>query len=339
MAVLAKIRLSGYCRCFVGTNQQESGEVGQRVRYLRLKPTRLDDRPRTYQPAPFAAAYVAMLFVGAAGALLAYLVLHQVDPRAARLDVAKTALAVVAGSGAGAALYVSYRGQRNAEANTVREQDKLFTERYTQAVAQLGHSSPAIRVGGVTALARIADDSERDRPTCLTLLCTYLRIPNATESDSGEQEVRSTAQSELAERLRPTHPGYWPDARIDLTGAQLHDLDFSNCVLGESLFDNAAFTGTTRFHQTTFGGNTWFTDARFGTKVRFKEAVFKRKVGFLGAEFPDDTKFDDATFNPDDVPLWPDGFGEPEGIKWATQQAEAEPVFHLPAWPWNRPSN
>jgi hypothetical protein len=274
---------------------------------------------RAYQPPPFAAAYIAMLFVGAAGALLAYVVLHEVDPGAARLDVAKTALAVVAGSGAGAALYVSYRSQRNAEANTVREQDKLFTERYTQAVAQLGHGNPAIRIGGVTALARIADDSDRDRPTCLTLLCTYLRIPDATESGSGEQEVRSTAQSELASRLRPTHPGYWPQARIDLTGAGLRDLDFSGCVLGEALFDNSVFTGATRFNQTTFGGDTWFTGARFGTRVRFKDAVFTHKVGFLGARFPDDTKFAGATFNPDDGPLWPAGFDEPEGIIWLSR--------------------
>ena len=97
--------------------------------------------------APFGAVYLALLGLGTIGALAVYLLLIAFVPGASgtRLDAMKTALLVVAGSGAGAGLYVQYRKQQTDEAksaldhaNSRRDQDKLFTERYTQAVAQLG---------------------------------------------------------------------------------------------------------------------------------------------------------------------------------------------------------
>jgi hypothetical protein len=115
-------------------------------------------------------------------------------------------------------LYVSYRKQRTDVANHGRDQDKLFTERYTAAVAQLGNPAPAVRLGGGYALARIADDSARDRPTCLKVWCAYLRMPYDTDdpAKADEREVRPTAQATLAERFRSYNPGCWAEAEIDL---------------------------------------------------------------------------------------------------------------------------
>jgi hypothetical protein len=127
---------------------------------LRKKSRRLlqrlgNDRRSSYRPGPFAAIYSALLAAGVVASAVVYLVLLAAVPGASanRLDVAKTALLVVGGSGAVAGLYVAYRKQRTDEANHLRDQDKLFTERYTAAVAQLGStSSAAIRLGGVYAL-------------------------------------------------------------------------------------------------------------------------------------------------------------------------------------------
>ena len=128
---------------------------------------RESDRPRPYSPGPFALIYAGLLLAGLAAAVVVYAVLVSAVPGMAgnRTDTMKTALLVIGGSGALAALYVSYRKQRTDEANHVRDQDKLFTERYTAAVAQLGNEAAAVRLGGVYALARIADDSKQDRPT------------------------------------------------------------------------------------------------------------------------------------------------------------------------------
>src|SRR5206468_12022005 len=47
--------------------------------------------------------------------------------------------------------------------------------RYTKAVDQLGNADPAVRLGGLYALERIALDSNRDRDTICEVLAAYVR--------------------------------------------------------------------------------------------------------------------------------------------------------------------
>ncbi|ACU77759.1 conserved hypothetical protein [Catenulispora acidiphila DSM 44928] len=299
-------------------------EKHRRSRLLRW-PTKVA-RTRIYQPAPFAAIYTALLIAGVFGAMVVYFLLLTFVPgaKSARLDVAKTSLLVVGGSGAVAGLYVAYRKQRTDEATHVRDQDKLFTERYTQAVAQLGSDKAAVRLGGVYALARIADDSERDRPTCLKVLCAYLRMPydpNPDTGDKAEREVRTTAQMVLAERLRPGHPGFWRFAEVDLSHASLFNLDFSNVEIDEfravkvtfqgvASFDEATFHALLDFEQvtfeeyvtfrkSTFHGVAWFSEAVFHGGCVFNQSVFDGEVLFNGASFEQGGSFDESTFRGD----------------------------------------
>lgn len=319
---------------------------------LRRRVARQSD---SYRPGPFALIYTALLAAGTVATAVVYLVLvHGVTGMATnRADTLKTALLVIGGSGALAGLYVAYRKQRTDEANHLRDQDKLFTERYTQAVAQLGNTtSAAVRLGGVYALARIADDSERDRLTCLKVLCAYLRMPyNPDTTEPAEREVRTTAQTVLAERLNPDHAGYWPTADIDLRGAHLIDLDFSHAVIERLNAERTTFTGDTLFRGATFNGDTWFRGATFTGVAWFNEATFTGTVWFIEATFTGNTRFDwatftgaawfrgatfdgivsfdeatfdgiamfeTATFSRDFAPTWPDEFVEPPGIIWRT---------------------
>ena len=257
--------------------------------------------PRVYRPGPFAVVYAALLVAGVGGAVGVYFLLLAVVPGAGinRLDVAKTALLVVGGSGAVAGLYVTYRKQRTDEANHVRDQDKLFTERYTQAVAQLGNLSAAVRLGGVYALARIADDSERDRSVCLRVLCAYLRMPYNPDldvADKAEPEVRAAAQTVLAERLQETHPGFWKHAEIDLRGARLVDLDFTGVTIDRLLMAKASHIGFTEFDGATFTSFAGFSDVAFSAGVRFDGATFQGDARFDRATFQGDARFDGARF-------------------------------------------
>jgi hypothetical protein len=61
----------------------------------------------------------------------------------------------------------------------LRENPKLYSDRFTAAVARLGDPSPAVRLGGVHALAGLADDAPTAqlRQTCIDVLCAYLRLP------------------------------------------------------------------------------------------------------------------------------------------------------------------
>ncbi|MEU4273299.1 hypothetical protein [Streptomyces sp. NPDC026092] len=64
-----------------------------------------------------------------------------------------------------------------------RDAIRLHTERFSQAVGELGSDSPAVRLGGVHALAGHADDAPDDAPdnslrqTCIDVLCAYLQLP------------------------------------------------------------------------------------------------------------------------------------------------------------------
>lgn len=251
---------------------------------------------------------MALLGLGTIGALAVYLLLIAFVPGASgtRLDAMKTALLVVAGSGAGAGLYVQYRKQQTDEAksaldhaNSRRDQDKLFTERYTQAVAQLGSSAAAVRLGGVYALARIADDSGRDRPTCLKVLCAYLRMPYDTDdpAKADEREVRITAQVVLAERLHTDHSGFWAGAEIDLRGAHLIDFDLSGATVAVVRADRATFAGDARFDTAIFSRLAVFDTATFSGVARFDGATFSQVARFDGATFNQDARFTSATFS------------------------------------------
>lgn len=286
-----------------------------------------------YKPAPFGAIYSLLLAGGVVGAALVYLVLVAVVPGASanRLDVAKTALLVTGGSGALAGLYVGYRKQRTEEANHLRDQDKLFTERYTQAAAQLGSDRAAVRLAGVYALGRIADDSERDRSTCLKVLCAYLRMPyDPAPAGPAERQVRTTIQDVLAERLRPAYPGFWHDADLDLHGAHLIEFRFMKTVIrtlnaegatfsdganfdeavfiGDAWFTGVRFTGYADFHQARFGAIAEFGGAEFGGATSFRDAAFAAEASFAKAALNAETDFADAAFSADRPPQWPDGF-------------------------------
>ena len=272
------------------------------------------------------------------GAASVYLLLVAVVPGASenRLEVAKTALLVTGGSGALAGLYVGYRKQRTEEANHLRDQDKLFTERYTQAATQLGSDRAAVRLAGVYALGRIADDSQRDRSTCLRVLCAYLRMPyDVKHPDPAERQVRTTVQDVLAERLRPGHPGFWHDADIDVHGAHLIELRFMETLIrtlnaegatfsdganfdearftGDAWFTGVRFTGYADFHGAGFGAIAEFGRATFDGATSFRDAAFAAEASFAEAVFNGETDFGDATFSEDQPPQWPDGFA-PDGL-------------------------
>ncbi|CAL9677772.1 hypothetical protein SUDANB105_08083 (plasmid) [Streptomyces sp. enrichment culture] len=228
-------------------------------------------------------------------------------------DLVKLSFGVVAGAGALVALVVAYRRQRVDEAGAHREATRLHTERFSQAVEQLGSDSPAVRLGGVHALAGLADDAPDDslRQTCIDVLCAYLQLPFTPDpgDDPAHQEehhrylalrkVRHTILRLIGDhyrRPRGTHRS-WQGCDLDLTGVTIDGyLDF-----GDATFSDA----TVSFRDATFSGATVsFEDATFsGATVSFEGATFTGvKVSFYRAEFSGGmVYFGDAQFSSSDV--------------------------------------
>ncbi|MFF7764298.1 pentapeptide repeat-containing protein [Streptomyces griseorubiginosus] len=268
-----------------------------------------------------AVTFVAAVLV--AGSLfygLVYLLDIQEIDTTARLDAStlfdlvKLSFGVVAGAGALVALVVAYRRQRVDEAGARREATRLHAERFSQAVDKLGSDSPAVRLGGVHALAGLADDAPTQdlRQTCIDVLCAYLRLPFSPDpgelpnhiSPTQEQheahqaekiryhalrEVRHTILRLIGEHYRRplgTHRS-WEGCDLDLTGITIDcDVSFQGATFSGGLvnFARVVFSGSSAMFSE---GTVSFSGATFsGSQVWFGDATFSEgTVSFSGATF------------------------------------------------------
>lgn len=288
---------------------------------------------------PFAATYFVLLIFGAGIAVALYwgiAVAQGLNPLprsfnaqqgAARLDALRTALTVVGGAAAVAGLYLAYRRQRNDEANSARELDKVFTERFVVLAEMLDSESSGTRLLGLNALVRLADDSDRDRGTCLRQLCSYLRRrvqstdgTNLQDGGDGlwladrslwldpeEWDVRRAAVEFLAQRLNTASPIRWTDT-VDLRSAVLVEPNFENCTFGDSVdlrgailidakFKGCTFKGGLDLRDSVIIGETSLAWAKFYGGIDWRGATINAELDVTDAYFRDGHKFDGATFN------------------------------------------
>ncbi len=215
-------------------------------------------------------------------------------------DLVKLSFGVVAGAGALVALVVAYRRQRLDEDGALREATRLHTERFTAAVTQLGDDSAAVRLGGVHALAGLADDAPTRglRQTCIDVLCAYLRLPYTAKADLPDddaparhaylalREVRHTIIRLIRDHLRleADHAHSWQGHDFDLTEVVFDGGDLSHAIFSEGTVDfrGATFSeGTVDFRRARFSGSTiYFSEAQFsGGSVDFREAEYLLQRG------------------------------------------------------------
>ncbi|MFI1608130.1 pentapeptide repeat-containing protein [Streptomyces griseofuscus] len=252
-------------------------------------------------------------------------------------DLVKLSFGVVAGSGALVALVVAYRRQRVDEDGALREATRLHTERFTTAVSQLGDDSPAVRLGGVHALAGLADDAPTQdlRQTCIDVLCAYLRLPSPPDPGNlpdplpdgtspseqrraahqekedryrGMREVRHTILRLIGDHYRIPEGAHrsWQGCNLDLTGVTIDGvMDFHGVVFskGSVSFEGATFSG-----RVVYFLGAWFS----GGEVSFRNATFDSDmVAFTGAGFSGGVvAFDDARFDGGTVSFSHAGFSD-----------------------------
>jgi hypothetical protein len=266
------------------------------------------------------------------------------SPRADNLEVIKTSLTVLAFLGALLTGLYAYRKQRLAEGDAARADAQQFSERYSKALDQLGNEQPAIRLGGVYAMARLADDWKIQRQTCIDVLCAYLRMPYLPPGDPkhrpGEDEVRKSIVRVIADHLRPEADPYWEGVRMDFTGAYLEQVDFGEVYFpGETIFENVTFANEavfiacqfegepTDFSGAKFMANAYFCHANFLGTTRFVEAEFRGCADFEKARFSQCILFRDARLlgpNMFDEATFPNGMSFQECL---TGTSDAESIF------------
>src|SRR3954454_17543061 len=98
-------------------------------------------------------------------------------PQRALFDLVRSAATVAALVGGLYAILYTYRKQRVDEAAGHRADAEGLSKRYQDAAEQLGHDKAAVRLAGVYAMARLADEWPEQRQTCVDVLCAYMRMP------------------------------------------------------------------------------------------------------------------------------------------------------------------
>jgi hypothetical protein len=190
----------------------------------------------------FAAAVLLPAHMVDAGGLTA-------EQTAQHIDVARTAIVQLL---AGAALL----GGLFYTAATLRlNREGQITERFTNAVEQLGSSALETRVGGIYALERIMRDSQADHGPVVEILSAFVRehaknrgpVPpeSATRDWAGPpvpglEALSSDVQSAVTVLgRRPMRRENSPlDLRnTDVRGVRAHAARLSGCILTEAMLD------------------------------------------------------------------------------------------------------
>ena len=216
----------------------------------------------------------------------------------------------------------------------------LITDRYAKSIEYLGSSSLDIRLGGIYALERLAEDSPRDRETIIEVLAAFVRGHARGKADFTEQfrdagyagrRTDIDAVFRVLGRIGREHEMavdisgiYLPGTllrnvtirNIDLRGSFLQWTDFGKAHLAQTNLTDVSLIWST-FDQTQLPGvvldgatarNTYFLRANL-SKAKIRQADFPH-AGFIesnlaGAEMHDSsfhhTDFSDANLSGADL--------------------------------------
>jgi uncharacterized protein YjbI with pentapeptide repeats len=259
----------------------------------------------------------------------------QVQRAQLRVDSIRTGLTIGAAVTGAFALLLAFRRQQLAEriqqATEYDAGEKRVTDLYVKAADQLGSDKAPVRLAGLYALERLAQDNPVHRQSIVEVICAYLRMPYTPPDDQSEhgadrppvrgddstldkpsvqatnagdinkpaidpreeRQVRLAAQRILARHLRPeTENG---DANPTYWGPEIV-LDLTEATLIDANFadchlHNAVFT------EAIFNGHTWFVGATFKGTAVFVDATFNGHTWFKDATFKGSVWFMNATFN------------------------------------------
>ncbi|MBE8519260.1 pentapeptide repeat-containing protein [Amycolatopsis sp. H6(2020)] len=260
-----------------------------------------------------------------------------------QLDAIRTAGTLGICLGGMVGLWLAVRRQRSTELDLLQKyeahelavrtmdhtehdaRERRLTELYLKAIEQLGSDKAAVRIGGIHALERVAQDNPNLRQTVVDVVCTYLRSPYNPPGQSGSRRLgvrrpllastsargMSTSISRGSAPMTPlpneVDDAAWQEKEVRLTAQRLLQRhlapDFGH--LPASTFWKGIdldLTGATLVDFDLRGcrvGNADFTRARFIGYARFTTTRFTGHSGFAGAQFFDGAEFSGAQFSND----------------------------------------
>ncbi len=149
---------------------------------------------------------------------------------------------ILGGVAIGITLYYTWRRITIAEEELNNSKEGQITERFTRAVDQLGAidhlGNPAIeiRLGGIYALERIANESERDYWPIMEILTAYVRKNSNVETSETQEEISFDIQAIL------TVIGRCTKFRKKFVYMDLSRTNIKKAILQNSNFDYTLFS-------------------------------------------------------------------------------------------------
>jgi uncharacterized protein YjbI with pentapeptide repeats len=233
-----------------------------------------------------------------------------------KLDIVKIALAAGAGAGGLVTLLLGVRRQlleeqRADEARRDADERRVI-DLYTRGVEQFGSERPEVRVGGLYALERLADENPDLREQVVDIVCVLLQSVSRSNRTRGRlpQDVEDKCLQLLLDHLAFEspylyHKSYWGVGLLDLSGAHLRGRDFLAIKVDTmhfyaTVFERGAnFQGAkirgADFGSAIFKGPATYIDAILGKGV-FTRASFQSGANFTNVTFTIYANFADAQF-------------------------------------------
>jgi hypothetical protein len=251
-----------------------------------------------------------------------------------RVETIRTGLSVGAGAAAALALVLAVRRQwlaeRTQQANEYDAGERRVTEMYVKAADQLGSDKAPVRLAGLYALERLAQDNPIQRQIIVNVICAYLRMPytlppdptprllgtrhygivsgrarrpdsaRATVDPYEEMQVRLAAQDILINHLTLPADVSQPRAArlVDDPGKEFWPnirLDLAFATLIEFALRRARVASAS-FFRATFVDDARFDRTTFTGDTFFSLATFNGDAKFDQAIFTGYARFDGATF-------------------------------------------
>ena len=161
---------------------------------------------------------------------------------AAKRAKALDASAIAANATAKAALENAKAALKNAEA----AQDKQITERFTKAVEQLASQEITVRLGGIYALERIANNSEDDHWTIMEVLTAFVR-ENRSFKEEEEREQLPKIPTDIQAALTVIGRRHWVETeneRLYLNNTNIGWADLRGANLKKAILIGASLEGS-----------------------------------------------------------------------------------------------
>jgi hypothetical protein len=131
----------------------------------------------------------------------------------------------------------------------IAEQGQI-TDRYNAAITNLGSPSIEVRLGGIYALQRLMQDSPRDQPTVIAVLCAFVRdqtaltVATASSHPAPPTDIQATLTVIVSRNT--AHDGTTTVVDFDraqLANSQLYRADLARADLAGANLAGANLTG------------------------------------------------------------------------------------------------